>query len=383
MAEDVKRVFVSGCYDPIHAGHIKFFETASSYGELYVCIGSDRTIEELKRRKPHTTEQERIYHLGSIKHIHEVLVGSGKGLLDFEPELRKVKPDIFIVNKDGDHESKRNLCNQLSLEYLVLERVPNPGLPERNSTDLRNKSKMPYRIDLAGGWLDQPYVSKYCPGPVITISIAPTHEFNLRSGMASSTREKAIKLWGNREPPEDEESAKMLFGYENPPGIKEVAGSQDSIGIVFSGLNRLDYESGEYWPRTINSIHDDTILNWLESVIHLIPLNPRGKDFEVLSRTNINETDAKNLSLAAKNCFDAILQRDVHNLGKFVRKSYEAQIKMFPLMTNPEIDAQIRSYQEIAKGWKISGAGGGGYLTLISDVPIENSIKIKIRRKNQ
>ena len=378
-----KKVFVSGCYDPIHAGHIRFFETASKYGDLFVSIGSDNSIEQLKRRKPHTTEEERIYHLKSIRYVHSVFVGSGKGLIDFEPELRQIKPDIFIVNKDGDHDSKRKLCRELGIEYLVLERVPPLGLPRRTSTDLRGKSKMPYRLDLAGGWLDQPYVSKHYPGPVLTISITPTQDFNLRSGMASSTREKALRLWGNREPPEDEESAKMLFGYENPPGVKEIAGSQDSIGIVFSGLNRLNYESGEYWPKTITSIHDDEILNWLESVLYLIPLKPREKNFEVLSKTNIDRHNAKRLSDAAKNCFNSILQKDIKNFGKYMKESFEAQIKMFPLMTSPEINKQIKRYEEFAKGWKISGAGGGGYIILASDISIEDSINIHIRRRNQ
>ena len=47
-----KKVFVSGCYDLLHSGHVEFFQQASRYGDLYVGIGSDATYLEYKHRKP-------------------------------------------------------------------------------------------------------------------------------------------------------------------------------------------------------------------------------------------------------------------------------------------------------------------------------------------
>ena len=47
----MKKVFVSGCYDLLHSGHVEFFRQASQYGELYVGIGSDSTILEYKHHK--------------------------------------------------------------------------------------------------------------------------------------------------------------------------------------------------------------------------------------------------------------------------------------------------------------------------------------------
>jgi hypothetical protein len=96
---------------------------------------------------------------------------------------------------------------------------------------------MPYRIDLAGGWLDQPFVSRHYPGSVITLCIEPTVEFNDRSGMATSTRYTALDIWGPRLPPGDSEKlARILFACNNPPGTEYVSGAQDAIGIVFPGL---------------------------------------------------------------------------------------------------------------------------------------------------
>ena len=59
-----KKVFVSGCYDMLHSGHVAFFKEASALGDLYVGIGSDATILELKNRKTVNVEQERLYMEG-------------------------------------------------------------------------------------------------------------------------------------------------------------------------------------------------------------------------------------------------------------------------------------------------------------------------------
>lgn len=240
---------------------------------------------------------------------------------------------------------------------------------------------MPFRIDLAGGWLDQPFVSKYYPGPVITVSIEPTIDFNDRSGMASSTRRKAIDMWGPRLPAGDPHKlAKILFAYDNPPGTPFVSGSQDSIGIVFPGLNISHYQ-GEYWPSRIETVDDDAVLRTIERSIYLVPLGPRGPEFDVLSRTCINTENAKQLSDAAMACWDAILKQDVKEFGKAFKAAFYAQIAMFPLMMNDMVAEMIEQYKDQALGWKLSGAGGGGYLTLVCDCPIENAFQVIIRRK--
>ena len=96
-----KKVFVSGCYDMLHSGHVAFFEEAASHGDLYVGIGSDKTIYELKARKTINTEAERLYMVKALRVVKDAWVNSGSGLLDFEKELRELKPDIFFVKTDG------------------------------------------------------------------------------------------------------------------------------------------------------------------------------------------------------------------------------------------------------------------------------------------
>lgn len=375
-----KKVFVSGCFDLTHSGHIAFLKSASEFGDLYVSIGSDKTIKELKNYPPIYDEKERKYILSELKCVHKVLVGSGTGVFDFVNELEKVNPDIFIVNFDGDSTEKKDFCESRGIKYKVLERIPAENFTRRSTTDLRFNSSIPYRIDLAGGWLDQPFVSKYCAGPVLTISIEPTHEFNFRSGMATSTRNKAIELWKGHLLKSDEKHAQILFAYENPPGTKEVTGSQDSLGIVLSCLNKLQY-CGGYWPSQIETIRDDSILSNLESLIRLIPLSKREEHYNVLKNTEINKENAKRLSLASENCFNAILSKDKELIGRYMKESFEAQVKMFPDMITSQIKEKIKEYGDSVYGYKLSGAGGGGYLILITDNEIENSLKIKIRRE--
>lgn len=376
-----KKVFVSGCFDMLHSGHTAFFEEASQLGDLYVGLGSDNTVQSLKGRNTINKEQERLYMVKSLKAVKDAFINSGCGLIDFDEEVKKLKPDIFFVNEDGASPDKENFCREQGIQYIVSKRIPHGQLPARSTTALRQECRIPYRIDLAGGWLDQPFVSKYSAGPVITISIEPNYEFNDRSGMATSSRKKAIELWHSDIPVGDKELlAKTLFCFENPPGKKIISGSQDMLGIVMPGLNRLDYNN-DYWPEKITTLLDDNILDWIENHIYLIPLSPRTTEFDVLSNTNINENNAKLLSIAANNAWEAILNRDLNNFAKNFTASFEAQIVMFPNMVSGDILQTLEHHKKNSIGWKLTGAGGGGYFILLAREPeLRNGMTIKARR---
>ncbi|MGE5349876.1 MAG: adenylyltransferase/cytidyltransferase family protein [Actinomycetota bacterium] len=377
-----KKVFVSGCFDMLHSGHVAFFEEAATHGDLYVGIGSDRTINELKGRRTVNGERERLYMIRSLRFVKDAFINSGSGLIDFEKELRELQPDIFFVNDDGFTPDKKRLCDELGIELVVSRRVPVNGLPPRSTTALRSECRIPYRLDLAGGWLDQPYVSKHWPGAVLTISIEPDLEFNDRSGMSSSTRKKAVELWHTDIPEGDPHLlARTLFCLENPPGTTYVSGSQDAIGIVFPGLNRLDYAPGEYWPEKITPVNDPEVLDFIEQHLWFITLPPRDGSFNVLERTSITADGARALAEAADGVWEALLAKDVNAFGKSYLASFEAQVAMFPLMRSRVVSETIEQYRDKALGWKLAGAGGGGYLALVSDRPVENAIRVRIRRR--
>ncbi|MFN0015849.1 MAG: adenylyltransferase/cytidyltransferase family protein [Saprospiraceae bacterium] len=377
----MKKVFVTGCFDLLHSGHVAFLQEAARLGDLYVCIGSDENVCQLKGRAPINLQQERKFMLEALACTHEVHLNSGMGILDFLAELDAIQPDIFFVNEDGHTPAKEALCRERGIKYVVSKRIPAGNLPIRSTTALREECTIPYRIDLAGGWLDQPWVSALHPGPVLTLSIEPTHAFNDRSGMATSTRKKAVELWRTALPVGDpEQTGKLLFAYENPPGTTEVSGSQDALGIALPGLNKLHY-TGNYWPDSIESVHDDAVLDWLEAHLYLVTLGPRTQGYSVLADTQITPEGAQALAIAAENCWQAVLNRDAEAFGTAFRQSFEAQVAMFPHMADADIFRLIEQYRDTALGWKLSGAGGGGYLILVARQPVEPAIRIKARRR--
>ncbi len=376
----MKKVFVSGCYDMLHSGHVAFFEEAATLGDLYVGIGSDKTINELKARKTINNDQERLYMVKALKTVKDAWINQGSGIIDFLEEIKQLKPDIFFVNTDGHSSVKEELCKELGIEYVVSKRVPHGNLPSRSTTALREECKIPYRIDLAGGWLDQPNVSELCAGSVLTICIEPDYEFNDRSGMSTSSRKKAIELWQVDIPSGNKEKlAKTLFCFENPPGTKYVSGSQDALGLVMPGLNKFHY-TGNFWPSDIETKLDNDLLDWLEQRLWLVPLYPRHDNYDVLSNTNITPENVKKLSEAALDCWKAINNKDTKSFGQALTRSFEAQITMYPNMISNDILEILEKYKDSVDGWKISGAGGGGYLIFVSEQPVNNALQIRIRR---
>ncbi|MCA9236487.1 MAG: adenylyltransferase/cytidyltransferase family protein [Planctomycetales bacterium] len=136
--ENRPKVIVTGCYDWFHSGHIRFFEEAAAVGELHVVVGHDANIELLKGAgHPMYREDERRYMVAAVRFVHAAYVSTGHGWLDAEPEIAQIKPDIYVVNEDGDKPEKREFCASHGIEYRVLTRRPKAGLPTRQSTDLR------------------------------------------------------------------------------------------------------------------------------------------------------------------------------------------------------------------------------------------------------
>ncbi len=379
-----KKVFVSGCYDMLHSGHVAFFKEASRYGDLYVGIGSDATIFQLKARRTICAEAERLYMVKSIRYVKDAFINPGSGMMDFVETVERVKPDIFVVNEDGGSETKRQFCAERGIEYVVLQREPDAGLEARSTTSIRSsvKPQLPYRLDLAGTWIDQPYVSKYGAGWAITISLEPTIEFMERGGMSTSTRNAMKKIWPYNLPNYDPEKlAKLVFCFENEPEKGgHISGAQDAIGICIPGLSRHYYDN-HYWPEKIETIHDEEILSWLENHLCMIPMFPRPEGTSVVEGCKIDAEGVKALSTAADKCWEAILKRDLKAFAAAFQASFEAQTAMFPAMLSNGVEEWIERYKEKALAWKLSGAGGGGYLALVCEVPPVEAIRIKIRRR--
>ncbi len=364
----MKKVFVSGCYDLLHSGHVEFFRQAAEYGELYVGIGSDKTIQDYKHHKTVYSEQERLFMVKSIRYVKEAYINAGSGVLDFVPTLDIVHPDILVVNADGGSEEKRRLCEERGMEYVVLTREPHRGLDARSSTDLKKtESRIPTRLDLAGTWIDQPYVSQYAPGWAITISLEPTFEVRERCGLSTSTRNMIRKIWPYQLPNMDPEMlAKLVFCFENDPERSDgiISGAQDSIGICMPGLCRHWYNN-RFWPEKIETCCDEDVLSWLERHLVMIPMEPRRPGCSVVEGKDITEPKVKALAAAADYCWEAIMNKDLNAFAKAYRDSFDAQTAMFPAMIQGCVQGYIDAYKDKVLAYKMPGAGGGGYLACV------------------
>ena len=394
-----KKVFVSGCYDLLHSGHVEFFQQASQFGDLYVGIGSDATYLEYKHRKPMFPQEERLFMVKNIKAVKEAYINEDRGVIDFLPTLDLVKPDIFVVNAEGGSATKRQLCEERGIQYIELERTPHEGLQARSSSSLKaalsteqedtsthkseiinHKSNIPTRLDLAGTWIDQPYVSMHHPGWAITISLEPTFEVRDRCGLSTSTRNMIQKIWPRKLPKMDPEMlARLVFCFENNPEREDghISGAQDSIGICVPGLCRHYYDNN-FWPKKIESTNDEMTLRFLEEHLVMVPMEPRKPGCSVVEGKDITPVKVKALADAAEACWNAIMARDLEAFAAAYKASFEAQIAMFPGMITPTYvghPEQDNSYiaETIAHysamddvlAWKMPGAGGGGYLALV------------------
>lgn len=388
----MKKVFVSGCYDLLHSGHVEFFRQASQYGDLYVGIGSDKTILGYKHHKTFYPEQERLFMVKSIRYVKDAFINQGDGIMDFIPTVDFVKPDIFVVNADGSSETKRKFCEERGIEYVVLERTPAEGLAARSSTDIKDSTcQLPTRLDLAGTWIDQPYVSCLAPGWAITMSLVPTFEVRERCGLSTSTRNMIKKIWPVKLPDMDPEIlAKLVFCFENDPERSDgiVSGAQDSIGICMPGLCR-HYYNHRFWPEKFETCHDEEVLSWLESHICMIPMEPRRPGCSVVEGKDITEPKVKALAKAADDCWHAILAMDFEAFAASFKASFDAQVEMFPAMIQGCVQGFIDKYSVLPEvhAWKMPGAGGGGYLVLVVDdvkafkQQYPEAIELTIRRK--
>jgi hypothetical protein len=200
--------------------------------------------------------------------------------------------------------------------------------------------------------------------------------------MATSSRELwKGELWDKQvflEKPA--ELARLLFGYENPPGSQYISGSQDHIGLVFPGINRL-YYTGKHWPEKVDSVTSDEICVWLESVLVLVEISARPDNYDPLLQQNLSKNEISLLGKSGDDAWDAILGKDAKKLGESVSLSHKMWKEILPLTWTAEVENYVAKYKSECYGMITSGCGGG-YLILVVDPgkEIDGAFRVKIRR---
>jgi len=248
---------------------------------------------------------------------------------------------------------------------------------------------IPYRMAFAGGWIDQPFVSKLNPAPpgsMVVVALEPTCRYMDRCGMATSTRRVAAKLWNNRLPQGDPATlVRQLYQAENQ-GLAEPSGSQDMVGLIYPGVSRLDfdYESeGGYFPVHVESNNDAQVAIWLEQVVHMLPVMQRPEGYKPLVIKNLDPQWVRRLGQSGKDCYDAIVVRDLKGLGASMNECMLCWETLLPnTVSHPTIKVDLKGilsfYQSRYAGAMYSGSGGG-YLYVVSEEPVPGTLRVKVR----
>ena len=248
---------------------------------------------------------------------------------------------------------------------------------------------IPYRMAFAGGWIDQPFVSRLNPEPpgsMVTVAVEPTFRWMDRCGMATSTRSVALRHWAGRMPKGDPKRlVRELYEAENQ-GKAEPSGSQDMVGLLYPGVCRLDYDAsveGGVFPARVETCTVSAVARWLERVVQVLPVAQRPVGYEPLAVQNLDPSWIGRLGKSGKSCWNAILARDVSALGESMNECMRCWEALLPHVVRPpsspvDLAGILRHYQERSCGAMYSGCGGG-YLYVVGEEPVPGSFRVSVR----
>ncbi len=250
-------------------------------------------------------------------------------------------------------------------------------------------NNIPYRLALAGGWIDQPFVSRHNPTPpgaMVVVGIQPDFRFMDRCGLGTSTRLVAARLWNGQLPKSDPaQMVQELYAAENV-GRAEPSGSQDMAGLIYPGINRLDYDAnhtGGIFPIKISTNTDPDTVAWLEHVIHILPVAPRPAGYNPFGDENLDPQWIQRLGQSGHSCFESICNQDLYGLGESMNECMRCWAAILPhtvrhATISLDLVELLTHYQSTYSGAMYSGCGGG-YLYVISEQPVPGSFQARIR----
>lgn len=330
----MKKIFVSGCYDIIHAGHVQFFHEAKALGDhLTVCFASDEILWLHKERRSSIPENHKKGLIAALEIVDDVVIGDNHELgLDFQDHFRNVKPDILAVTEDDQYaDIKKALCEEMGATYLKLPKTP-PRFEAVSSSGIvrwiKAPDQAPLRVDFAGGWLDVPRHARD-GGFIINCAITPMvslrdWSYKQRSGLGGSGAWALL----NGKSGVDSEIA-LGVGWQDPAIIRETG-----LCIWRSG-QRPDL----YLKR------DGSLLKGLMAIYYT------GIDHDTPSLSE-GDRDYDMIVEASKIAAEGVENQDIHKLAEGTMQYYQMQLKegMEPL---PGAEGMLAH--------KYCGGGFGGY----------------------
>jgi hypothetical protein len=243
----------------------------------------------------------------------------------------------------------------------------------------------------AGGWIDQPFVSMHNPDPpgsMVVVALEPAFRLMDRCGMSTSTRKVALRLWGDSLPEGDPAAlVKELYAEENKDQ-PEPSGSQDMVGLIYPGVSRIDYDyayEGGYFPCHVETCNNREVADWIENVIHMVPVCPRPDGYNPLGQKNLDPEWIRRLGQSGKDCFNAILAKDTDGLGASMNECMQCWESILPATVrhptlSVDLVALLNRYQSAYAGAMYSGCGGG-YLYVVSEHPVPGGFRVQVRTR--
>lgn len=338
----MKKIFVSGCYDILHAGHLQFFEEARALGDyLIVSFASEEVLWHHKQRKPSIPDLHKQALLQGLRMVDEVIITQGhKEGLDFEEDFLRIKPDFLIVTEDDKYETvKRELCAKVGAQYTVLPKTPPKFEPVSTSSIVRwvqAPQQAPLRVDFAGGWLDVPRFSR--PGEyIVNCAISPLVSlrewpYEKQAGLGGSG---AWALLNGKDGMQSEMD--LGVGWQDPAVIRETG-----LCVWRSGHTPvLDFK------------HNGDFLKGRMAIYWT------GKQHDTPAIANM-QRDYDLIAESARLAREGALHADIHQLAKGINLYHQGQLKegMEPIT---EVPNSIAS--------KYCGGGHGGYVLHLFDSP--------------
>jgi cytidyltransferase-like protein len=333
------RVFVSGFYDILHAGHLQFFREARALGDhLTVSFASAEVLWRHKQRRLSLPDEHKRALLAALEMVDEVVIGTGlEEGLDFQDEFLRRRPDILAVTADDRYPAaKQALCARIGARYVVLPKTP-PQFDPISTTEIvrwiRAPQEAPLRVDFAGGWLDVPRFARP-DGYIVNCAIAPTVSmrawpFERNAGLGGSG---AWALLNGRDGVISE--LDLGVGWQDPAVISETG-----LCVWRSGPRpELELKTDGAFLR------GRLALLWTGQPHSTPDLTERPRDFDAIVR-------------AGRTARDAVWRQDLALLADAVRQSYAVQLGegMTPLA------ADLPG----ALAWKYCGGGFGGYVAYL------------------